>query len=1067
MPPVVAAVAATVAGVISAGGIAAATATSFLGFTSTFGILAAKFAVNLAVGALMSMATKALTPKPKIPNVSANFSDLGTSASGRLVNVKQAIMTRQVAYGTVRMAGSLIYTESTDNDEFLHLIFAVAGHEINSFESFLINEDSVSINANGFVTDDKYATGSNGSDGDRFIRIKTHLGADNQTADADLIAESNGLWTSNHRLRGIAYIYARLKFSNDIFPNGIPTISAVIQGKKVYDPRTLTTAFSANSALCIRDYLTNTRFGLGVKTSEVNDTSFIAGANVCDEVVTLDVPRTKSFNTETDVSSDDETITIGSHGYLTGDAVQYSNESGTNLSGLTSGTTYYVIKVDGNTIKLATSSSNASAGTAINITAASEDEGQTQVFKRLVENRYECNGVIDVGETPSKILNDMTSSCIGLVSYSGGKWNIKTGEYVSPTVTLTDDDLRDSISVTTRNTRRDSFNAVKGVFVNPDNFFQPTDFPSVTSSTFKSEDNNEEIFSDIELSFTTSPSMAQRIAKIILYRAREQITLNYPCKTTAFNLEVGDTVNITNTRLGFSAKPFEVAGWAFAPSQMGGGMGLGVDLNLREISSSVYDWSADEQAIISNNSVLPDAFNIPAPTLTASDILTTFNEEAISTLVADVSSLNGFTDQFEVQAKQSTATTYVSMGRSSDSRYELINVQDNVTYNIRARAVSTLGVKSEYSSVDHLVIGKAAPPQDVQDFSVNIVGDDAHLSWTPVTDLDLSHYKIRHSKQTTGATYANSMDIVPKVARPAQSVTVPAVTGTYFCKAVDKTGNTSLQEASSVAIIDKIPFQNIVGTFNENPSFAGTKTNIVKTTGGKLILDTTNNFDSVSGNFDDVDGNFDAGGGSIATTGSYEFATKFDTGGKFTSKLTPNFDISRVDNATFFDDALGDFDAKVGFFDGLFDSTTVEFFVATTDDDPNSGSATFTEFRRFISGDYTARGFKFKLVLNTTDVNATPQVNTLGMEIDMPDKTLADDDIASGTASSGKVVTFASAFKELKGLGISAQNLASGDYYAITNKSATGFTIKFLNSGGSVVNRTFDYVARGYGVLST
>ena len=35
----------------------------------------------------------------------------------------------------------------------------------------------------------------------------------------------------------------------------------------------------------------------------------------------------------------------------------------------------------------------------------------------------------------------------------------------------------------------------------------------------------------------------------------------------------------------------------------------------------------------------------------------------------------------------------------------------------------------------------------------------------------------------------------------------------------DKTGNTSLQEASSVAIIDKIPFQNVVGTTNENPSF--------------------------------------------------------------------------------------------------------------------------------------------------------------------------------------------------------------------------------------------------------
>lgn len=1024
--------------------------------------IAATFAMNFAIGAIMSIASKALTPKPKMPNLSANFSDLGSSAAGRTVNVKQAIMTRQVCYGTVRIAGSLVYIESTDNDQLIHLIFAVAGHEINSFESFIIDEDAVSLDSDGFVTDAKYIDGDT-----KFIRILTHNGADDQSADSTLISESNGLWTSNHRLRGIAYMYVRLKFSNDIFPNGIPNVSAIIQGKKVYDPRTTSTAFSSNPALCIRDFLTNTRYGLGAKTSEINDTSFTAGANVCDETVTLDVARTKSFNTETSVSSSNETITINAHGYFTGDAVQYSNESGTNLTGLTTGTTYFIIKVDVNTFKLATSLSNANAGTAINITGASTGNGQTQLFKRLVENRYETHGVIDVGETPTKILTEMTSSCIGLVTYSGGKWNIKTGEYVSPTVTLTDDDLRDSIALTTRSTRRDSFNSVKGVFVNPDNSYQPTDFPSITSSTFQTEDNSEQIFTDIELAYTTSPSMAQRIAKIILLRGREQMTLTYPCKGTAFNLEVGDTVNITNARLGFSTKPFEVAGWSFSQASQGDGMSLGVDLNLREISSAVYDWNAEESAIISNNTNLPNAFSIPAPTLSASDILTTFNEEAISTLIADVSTVNGFTDQFEVQAKQSTADTYVSMGRSSDSRYELLNVQDNVTYNIRARAVSTLGVKSPYTSVDHLVIGKSAPPANVEDFSVNIVGEDAHLSWTPVADLDLSHYKIRHSKLTSGATYANSMDIVPKVARPAQSITVPAVTGTYFCKAVDKTGNTSLQEASSVAIIDKIPFQNIVGTFNENPTFTGTKTNIVKTASNKLVLDTTNLFESISGDFDDADGNFDAGGGAIVATGTYEFATKFDAGGKFTSKLTPDFDVSREDNATFFDDAVGDFDAKVGFFDGVFDSTTVEFFVATTDDDPASGSATFTDFRRFISGDYTARGFKFKMVMNSTDVNATPVVNTLGMEIDMPDKTLADDDIASGTASSGKVVTFPTAFKELKGLGISASNLASGDFYAITNKSATGFTIKFFNSGGSVINRTFDYVARGFGVLST
>ena len=104
------------------------------------------------------------------------------------------------------------------------------------------------------------------------------------------------------------------------------------------------------------------------------------------------------------------------------------------------------------------------------------------------------------------------------------------------------------------------------------------------------------------------------------------------------------------------------------------------------------------------------------------------------------------------------------MGRATDNKYELVNVEDNVIYNVRARAITTLGTKSSYTSSDHLVIGKIAPPQDVQDFSVNIVGEEAHLTWTPVTDLDLSHYKIRHSKLTSGATYANSREIVPTVA---------------------------------------------------------------------------------------------------------------------------------------------------------------------------------------------------------------------------------------------------------------------------------------------------------------
>jgi hypothetical protein len=40
--------------------------------------------------------------------------------------------------------------------------------------------------------------------------------------------------------------------------------------------------------------------------------------------------------------------------------------------------------------------------------------------------------------------------------------------------------------------------------------------------------------------------------------------------------------------------------------------------------------------------------------------------------------------------------------------------------------------------------------------------------------------------------------------------------------------------------------------------------------------------------------------------------------------------------------------------------------------------------------------------------------------------------------------------------------MATGDNYTISNKSVTGFEIAFTNSGGSGVNRTFDYIAKGY-----
>ena len=202
--------------------------------TASLGVLAAVgFGAQIVLGAALS----ALTPKPKINGAQRGYQ----------VNTSGSALSHQIIYGEVRVGGAIVYDEATGTDnKYLHRIIAVSGHEINSFEDIYINDEIATIDGSGNVTSPSQYNGK--------IRINTHLGASDQVADADLVAES-AKWTSAHRLRGIAYMYVRMEFDADAFPNGVPTFTATVKGKKVYNPATDTTAWSDNPALCLRDYL--------------------------------------------------------------------------------------------------------------------------------------------------------------------------------------------------------------------------------------------------------------------------------------------------------------------------------------------------------------------------------------------------------------------------------------------------------------------------------------------------------------------------------------------------------------------------------------------------------------------------------------------------------------------------------------------------------------------------------------------------------------------------------------------------------------------------------------------
>ena len=123
---------------------------------------------------------------------------------------------------------------------------------------------------------------------------------------------------------------------------------------------------------------------------------------------------TLTFNpANVDLTAD--TLTHNDHRFVQGQRVKYGNGGGSDLGGLTNNSFYYVIKNDKNSIKLATSASNAAAGTAINITGrgsgtahtlniafdgintkfvASYDDGTKAQMSRSAQLMVSINGVI-------------------------------------------------------------------------------------------------------------------------------------------------------------------------------------------------------------------------------------------------------------------------------------------------------------------------------------------------------------------------------------------------------------------------------------------------------------------------------------------------------------------------------------------------------------------------------------------------------------------------------------------------------------------------------------------------
>ncbi len=359
---------------------------------------------------------------------------------------------------------------------------------------------------------------------------------------------------------------------------------------------------------------------------------------------------------------------------------------------------------------------------------------------------------------------------------------------------------------------------------------------------------------------------------------------------------------------------------------------------------------------------------------------------------------DSFVDYYQVEYKLASDSDYIIYAQGSGLNHRVLNVIDQNVYDVRVKAVSSIGSSSTYVTATRTIIGAIEPPQDVEDFSCNILGQEAHLSWTQVPDLDLAYYQIRYSSLTDGTgDWANSVSLVEKVSRPATSINVPARVGTYLIKAVDKLGNFSSNATAIISNVTGIQNFNTITSVSEHPDFDGTLTNTT-IVDGTLRLDSSELFDSASGNFDaETTRFFDSGvtNADFYASGNYLFADIVDIGAKHTCRLTASLKQTSDDPDDLFDNRLGLFDSQNSSFDGDTPANSnAHIEIATSDD-----NSTYTAFQNFVIGNYTARYFKFRVVLTSSDLASTPVVEEISISIDMEDRIFSGNDITSGAAT--------------------------------------------------------------------
>ena len=472
----------------------------------------------------------------------------------------------------------------------------------------------------------------------------------------------------------------------------------------------------------------------------------------------------------------------------------------------------------------------------------------------------------------------------------------------------------------------------------------------------------------------------------------------------------------------------------------------------------------------------------PPSNLQASERIVVINALAVTKLILSWVSVTGVS-QYLVQYRFNNTNWVSEIVFRPD--FEILNTEAG-TYEFRVFSYNAaLKLSATSTNLTFNAVGKTDPPGNVQNLSMEpITNKLVRLRWTKAVDPDVLHggrVYVRHSNLTDGSgTFQNSVDLVTALAGNTTDVVVPSLEGEYILKFQDDQGNFSTGETSVIQDLpDLIDTQVILQDREDldSPPFQGADTNTTfnNTTSALQLTNPATN-----------------------KTGEYAFKDTLDLGAVFSLDLkrvirSVGFNIGTDIETIIPSGSLWDNYATDGNFDGpAADEANCQIQVATS----QTASGSFGSFNNFANGTFKGRRFKFKLVLETTNVSQNMNVQQAGYTALFQSRTEQNYQTGgsistlpqnSGTSATGLDVTFAKPFfagvSGLGGLnqfkpsvGITIMGAAAGEYFVIKTDSngdflnaagnivtGTGFNIKILDSSDNPVNKKFTFQAVGYG----